>query len=526
MRKILSLVIIIIMIAVSVCLPVGAHTDNTLTFNGATPNNSFGDLLNWTGIVLEDVDNSGIFDMKGSLAVGGNVNTSGGFTISDSQNKVVDDVTFLVNGNAKINGYGSVTGQTILGNASGNDYRLSNITSSGITNGEYTVANSSQYFFDVRSTVYTVKSTIDMLPVNGECKIADGVYTFVGDKNKDILVYNVDDSTINSYRFDFNITDGQTIIVNLTAPDAIKMSYGAFCINGSLEPDYLSNYSRNIIINVVGARMMEMTHCDMYGTLLAPNTDLIGKGGDVCGTVILNNLNASNGFELHNGNSNFIPSIPFNGGSEIIIPEDGEKAGIRIDVPRKMAVAFTDGTVYYGGEKKEFVVGQEYPFQMCTVNWDNGLYDGENNGFKGSVVYRLVTVHQKDFNEKVKAAKENPNRYTVKGIDIIDNEAKMIIINCDAADAHLETDVNNFFVAYRFHFNSGDYNKKTQIENVVNTPVESLSVNLPVGSTVVCNAYVNGEKVGTDKLFVTTNSGTGIYEDEFLTSVNDYTWNY
>ena len=203
---------------------------------------------------------------------------------------------------------------------------------------------------------------------------------------------------------------------------------------------------------------------------------------------------------------------------------EGEKVSIRIDAPLKMAVAFEDGSVYYGGEMKEVVVGKEYSFQMCSVNWDNGIYDNEGNGLIGTVVYRMEVVHQKEFNELAAAAKENPERYTVKGIDIIDNEAKKIIINCDAKDTHLETDVNNFFMAYRFHFAGEDYNKQTGIEQVINTPLESLSVNLPLGSTITCNAYIGGEKVNTADVFIANNSGEGVYDDVYLTSVNDYTW--
>ena len=103
MKKIISLIVIAAMMIISVCLPVYAYTDSSLNFNGATSSNAFGDLLDWTGVIFENVDNSGIFDMKGSLAVGGNVTTSGGFTISNPQNAIIDDVAFLVNGNANIN---------------------------------------------------------------------------------------------------------------------------------------------------------------------------------------------------------------------------------------------------------------------------------------------------------------------------------------------------------------------------------------------------------------------------------------
>ena len=198
---------------------------------------------------------------------------------------------------------------------------------------------------------------------------------------------------------------------------------------------------------------------------------------------------------------------------------EGETVSIRIDTPLKMAVEFEDGTIYYGGEMKEVVYGQEYAFRMCAVNWNNGL--------RGTVVYRMTVLHRDAFLAIARAAAEDTDRYTVKGMDVIDNVDKKIYVNGDAEDAHLETDVNNFFVAYRFHFASEqEYDKKTGIENVINTPVESLSVNLPAGSTITCNAYDGDELLGSDNVFITVNNGEGIYEDEHLTSVNDYTWNY
>ncbi len=209
---------------------------------------------------------------------------------------------------------------------------------------------------------------------------------------------------------------------------------------------------------------------------------------------------------------------------EPVVPEKDDKGNLRIDVPLKMAVVFEDGTVYYGGEMKEVEVGKEYHFQMCSVNWDNGTFDDNGNGIRGTVVYTMEVVHRNEFKELAAAAKEDPERYTVKGIDIIDNVAKKIIIDIDAKDTHLETDVNNFFMAYRFHFKGQDYNKQTGIAQVVNTPLESLSVNLPLGSTITCNAYHSYEKVDSADVFIENNSGEGVYDDVYLTSVNDYTW--
>ena len=164
------------------------------------------------------------------------------------------------------------------------------MTPSATTNGQYTVANATQYFADAKNTAYAAKTAVEALPVNGVCDAAYGTYTFAGNPDENVLVYNVDDALINSYLFDFTITEGQTIVVNLTAADAITLKYGAYRINGSMDPDYLRDYSRNIIINVVNATKLEMTTTELIGTLLAPDTDLTGSNANVCGTSILNGL--------------------------------------------------------------------------------------------------------------------------------------------------------------------------------------------------------------------------------------------
>ena len=534
MKKMMSFLLAAVVLVSILCLPSYAYDGHvndgdTLSFKGSTSDNVFGDLLDWNGVVFGNVND--LIDLEGTLAVGGSFNSVNGFSANSGaygQNPAsTDGVALLVGGNVNISGYGNVWGQTVIGNADGNTYHLSNVTLSETTNGQYTVANTSEYFANALSTAYAAKAAIEALPVNGVYESAYGTYTFAGDPNADVLVYNVADSVIGSYLFDFTISDSQTVVVNLTASDKIELKYGANRINGSTDPDYLRSFNRNIIFNVVSSTEIEMISTELYGILLAPGANLTGSGSNVCGTSVLDGLTGSNGFELHVGSNNsFVPAIPASASSNNDSSETSETVSIRIDVPRKMAVAFADGTVYYGGEMKDVAVGQEYMFRMCAVNWDNGIYDENGNGLAGTVVFRMIAVHQKEFAEYVRAAAQDPDRYTVKGIDVIDNESKTIIVNCDATDTHLETDVNNFFIAYRFHFTGTDYNKKTGIENVVNTPVESLSVNLPVGTTVACSAYNGGEKLGSEYIFITRNSGDGIYDDVLLTSVNDYTWNY
>ena len=536
MKKLISLLLVVLISVAAFCVPAYAYADHvdegdTLSFNGATPENPFGDLLDWNGIVFSNASN--IIDVEGTLAVGGSFDSERGLSVNggvyDMYPASTDDVAFLVKNNVNIAGYGNVWGQTVVGSAEGNTYHLSNVTASETTNGSYTVADSAQYFADARNTAYAVKYAVESLEANGVCESAYGTYTFVGDPDADILVYNVDDSLINSFLFDFTVADGQTIIVNFTSADKIELKYGAIRINGTMDPDYLRGYNRNFIFNVVDSSEFEMTTCELYGVLLAPDTDLTGSNANICGTGILNSITGLNGFEIHDGyNSTFVPAV----GTPAAEPDQGEtpeetadKVSIRIDAPLKMAVAFEDGSICYGGEMKEVEYGRDYLFQMCSVNWENGLFDDVENGLRGTVVYRMKVVHRDEFNALARAAKEDPERYTVKGIDIIDNEEKKIIVNGNASDSHLETDVNNFFVAYRFHFTGSDYDKKTGIDKVVNDPLESLSVNLPAGSTITCNAFIGEDKVDSDDVFITTNSGEGIYEDEYLTSVNDYTWN-
>ena len=546
MKKIMAFILIVIFMFSASSLNAFAQTahlddNSTPIFSGVTSTNMFGELLNWNGIVFGDVNN--LNSVEGTLAVKENCNNATtGLSINggiDGLNPAsTEDVAFLVNGNVVVNGYGNVWGQTVIGNASNNVYNLSNVTPSKPTGWPrgYTVADSSQYFADAQNAAYAIKTAIDLLPENGSYNVENGVYKFNGNPNADVLVYNINESTFNSYRFDFEIADNQTVVLNFVAPEKIQMSYGAWSINGIdklQDLPYLKGYNRNIIINIANAQELEMNNCDMYGILLAPNTTLKGKEGYVCGTSILGNIDCPQGWNgfglLLGGNSSYIPSFS-NSNSEPEATEpstpSNNQGSIRIDVPLKMAVAFEDGSIYYGGEMKEVEFNKEYHFQMCAVNWSNGLLD-DNNGLRGSVVYTMEVVHNKEFEEIAALAKENPDRYTVKGIDVIDNINKKIIINGDATDAHLETDVNNFFMAYRFYFTSQDYNHQTGIDKVIyNTggtgkfdkPLEALSVNLPLGSIITAKAYKNYEYIGQEDIFIT------IDEDNPKESYKDYNW--
>ena len=168
-----------------------------------------------------------------------------------------------------------------------------------------------------------------------------------------------------------------------------------------------------------------MNSCELYGILLAPNTDLTGAGSNICGTTILNNITGTRGFELHVGyDTTSIPAIPEITPDPIDDPgEDPEepvvvlpgKTNLRIDAPRKMAVAFSDGTVCYGGEMMEITFDEEYLFQMCSVNWSNGIFDDNGNGIRGTVVYRMKVVHQDEFLSLAHEARHKPRQIHSQG---------------------------------------------------------------------------------------------------------------
>lgn len=217
-------------------------------------------------------------------------------------------------------------------------------------------------------------------------------------------------------------------------------------------------------------------------------------------------------------------------------PDTGnKKTSLGIVTPLAMAVRFEDGSVYYSGDTVEIEIGKEYKFQMCCVDWstrdlngekkihkekevftpEHGIYSDDGVGLRGSVVYRVkvsADYKERSYNE----------------------ETKTFVL--PKGDAVLRTDVNKCFMAYRFSFKSGDYNKQTGIDRVVydtgkehkntiddfqyNKPLEYLSVNLPLGSTIKAIAYINYEKVGEADVFVK------IDEEHPDRSYTDYKWNY
>ena len=184
---------------------------------------------------------------------------------------------------------------------------------------------------------------------------------------------------------------------------------------------------------------------------------------------------------------------------KIDTPENPDKTTtLGIVTPKKMSVRFEDGKVYKNGDSLQIEVGKTYRFQMCSNNWDNDTYDDEGNGLCGTVVYSVRVS----------------DRYDERSYD---EATKTFVL--PKGDPVLRTDVNSCFMAYRYHFTKGDYNKQTGIEQVVNTPLESLSVNLPLGSTITSDAYKNLQWIDTAHVFIERG-------EDLSLSYTDYYWEH
>ncbi|MBQ3285742.1 MAG: hypothetical protein IJH40_08905 [Ruminococcus sp.] len=218
-------------------------------------------------------------------------------------------------------------------------------------------------------------------------------------------------------------------------------------------------------------------------------------------------------------------------------------SNLGIVTPLAMAVRFEDGGVYYSGDSLEVELDKDYHFQMCSVDWSTRSINEEKKIHKPYETFYPAETASQHVNHGI---------YSDDGLGLCGTVVYTVRVSSDATrmsfdeatktfvlplhDSVLRTDVNKCFMAYRFTFQSGDYNKQTGIDNVVydtgieheNTledfrytkPLEFLSVNLPLGSTVTAKAYNNYEYFAQADVFVEIDAEN---PEECYT---DYVWPY
>ena len=275
-----------------------------LVYTSPTTENILGDASNWNGFVLGDITDC--IDFEGSIAVAGDINSNRGLSVNGGTNggSPVDtnDITLLVGGNLNLDCYGNVWGQTATGTSDGNTYNLTNVTPAGTTNNDFMIVDTAQYFLDAASALKQANQNVAGKTSNSTyTNDGYGSFDFESNPSEKELVYTVPESNFNGFNLNFNLSDGQTAVINLTSDQAIDLLNGSFSINGNSDNTYLRENAGRITINIVNSSELTMTSCELYGTLLAPNTNLIGDNASVCGIAIVNNLEARNGFEFHVG---------------------------------------------------------------------------------------------------------------------------------------------------------------------------------------------------------------------------------
>ena len=218
----------------------------------------------------------------------------------------------------------------------------------------------------------------------------------------------------------------------------------------------------------VGVNFAMSNSGSVNGYVFAPNSSTALTGStSIVGQLVTKDLNLSGDCFVKYGSVSELPTDI----TDIILAVDTpvvteKTVTIKVTVARRMSIRLEDGTVLKNGDSFTMTKGGTINFQICTNNWDTDSYDTNGNGIAGTKVYSFTDT----------STDENA----------------------------LRTDTNKYFMAIRYHFNKGDYNKQTGIAQVLTTPLESLSVNLPLGAVISSDAYLNYSKVDSANVFVET----------------------
>lgn len=350
--------------------------------------------------------------------------------------------------------------------------------------------------------------TLDHNAFLHKLKVGSGLTVNISAGSGEIRVVRVKNLTVNG---SLNVTGGGRVILYV---DNMSPGSNGF-INASGTPDQLTIVLANdnkistftkiaahivapassvVLHNVTltgnvyaGGNVTLQSSGEITGLVYAPNSDTRMLGSvKLSGQLVTRILDMNGNTRIVYGKTTGLPSdveqeLVNGGGSKPDETPGGETVTISVVVPRRMSVRMADGAVLKNGDTFTMPKYGTVQFQMCTNNWDTDTYTDGGQGIAGTKVYSYT--HEKN--------KDNVMR----------------------------VDTNTYFMAVRFHFVKGDYEKLTGIDQVLSTPLESLSVNLPLGSTIDANAYVKGKVVQTGHVFVQTG------EDKTL-SYTDYYWEY
>ncbi len=350
---------------------------------------------------------------------------------------------------------------------------------------------------------YLLKEGLPVPSGVGSQPKANYVHVGTGSINKMQSYYNedgVDDRIINAPKVE--LKDGQSIVWYV-----VKYEGDGWHVDGVVTPFYTFVYSANA--DDATGETTDPAHYYKNDTVVIKENGFTRDGYEFVGW---NTMADGSGISYSASQSFAANTLAFDKNINVTTlyaqwkakptddkPNIDSENSIQMGIvtPKKMSVRFEDGKIYKTGDTLVLETGKDYKFQMCSNDWDTDTYTDDGHGIAGTVVY-TVRVSTK-FNER-------------------SYDAATHTFVLPKGDPVLRTDVNKCFMAYKFHFKT-DYNKQTGIKQVVNTPLESLSVNLPLGSTITADAY--------KAMTYNTSANVFVENDEDMTlSYTTYNWGF
>lgn len=208
-------------------------------------------------------------DSQDALLIGGNA-IFNGYTIATLNNQ--NDLALVVNGDLGITG-GDINGLAAVGGT----------TSVSSTNA-LRISNESRAF---NQTHFVELSNDIAAHTSQNAIISSGTLQLAGNVQNNTLFVNTSIQDLNSVwgLFSQNIDFGTRLVINVSGSDITLNSKDWLIKNES----YVAHASENVLYNFYEASDLTIAGA-LYGSILAPNADIIGKGGMVYGQVIGNSF--------------------------------------------------------------------------------------------------------------------------------------------------------------------------------------------------------------------------------------------
>lgn len=270
------------------------------------PNSFFGPGFvgngNFNSIIFGNLNALG-GDTEGRLAVGGNFNAPGSYSVGsapDGRSTTPNTDNLIVNGNFTNSNNWGMIGNFIYNTLNAGSQLPTHAAGTGVNTGGVT----GRLSFTNLKTYYTnLSATLDAKTTTGTVVYNDyGNYV-------EILLKGTDAAT---NVFSLTIPDGKIFDLKfqnipVTSEVLINVTNKIVGINGGSIPTG-ATYRAKTLFNFPKATSISLASFALEGAVLAPIANLTGSGGNINGqTIIGGDVQQSNGFEFHNYCSSFLP---------------------------------------------------------------------------------------------------------------------------------------------------------------------------------------------------------------------------